>query len=201
MNLLTQILDYLQRHSALAPILSALIVASAAIWVTGRAAPNFARLLKKTDAALDFGKRYVDLMILKDEINRKHQGADHGDRTAAEDFYYRYFDLIMNEYRFFRSGFLDGELFSEWMAWRWQEYNDPQRRFVVCGTSCRDGWEYWKRRSVFGNREFLRFIDRLHTEPKSAEDAQRFTQEFASSWRMRAVARRAWLWSRLRKRQ
>jgi hypothetical protein len=198
MNLLIQIVDYLEIHPALAPILGALIASGAAIWVAARAAPNFARLLKKADAALEFSRRFMDIMILKDELNRKCKGADHYDQNEAENFYFRFFSLIANEYRFFRSGFLDDELFSEWMAYRWQEYNAPEVTFVVCGMPYRDGWKCWKERSVFGNREFIKFIDRLHAEPKNVEDAQRWIQQYANSWRLRVVARRAWLWRRLR---
>ncbi len=102
-SLIGMILEYLDKHPVPAPIIGALITASAAIWVAGWAAPNFARLMKKTDAAFEFTKQFSKLMLLKDKLNRKYKDGDSCDRAEAESFYFKYFDLMMNQYRFFRS--------------------------------------------------------------------------------------------------
>ncbi len=69
---------------------------------------------------------------------------------------------------------------------------------MVCGMSYRDGWAYWKGLVVIGSPEFIKFFDRLLTEPRSVEDAQRLVQQYSRSWRRRVVARCAALWAHLR---
>jgi hypothetical protein len=71
-------------------------------------------------------------------------------------FFYQLFDLFLNEFEYFKKGLMDETRFSNWMRWRWTDYNDKRHENPIpfnidaFGKSYKEEWKFL----VSDNRRF-----------------------------------------------
>lgn len=159
----------------LGAVATSLTAAIIALW----AVPHLGRRLKRINSALDFSRRFQQLMDDRHKLHQRYHlwGAAVAANCSveilaeADNFYVSFFDLLWNEYVFWRSGLLNEGLFTEWMQWRWYTYNQADNEiFCICGVSYRSGWCKWKARSpVVITNPFVVFLDKIHSAPNGKE--------------------------------
>ena len=91
------------------PVLAALIGVVGAALIAHVYTRQYADRLKRIDAALEFSRRYQELLQFRHDLNKQYAAMRHrtysyswpgsatADRGAALNFYRRYFDLLYNE--------------------------------------------------------------------------------------------------------
>ncbi len=182
-----EFVDYITVHPAFGPIIAALITAIAAIWIARR----FTQRIKRIEATLEFRKRYQEFLDAQSKLNEEfyfdNNGArinpapapTHKDKHIADNLYRRLFDLMLNEFGFFRAGLVDHYAFTEWMRWRWHDFRGASD---VTGLSYAQGWQDWKRQPGLHGNPFLDFLDTVHAKPTdSAVDD--IVKKYSPRWR------------------
>jgi hypothetical protein len=96
------------------------------------------------------------------------------------------FGLIYDEWYAYRHRFLDQGIFTEWMKWRRDDYNeDAGYKFVVAGKSYKDAWNSLSKIGPFAQSEFSDFLDEVHNckryrdVARNYEDVTRVVKEHA----------------------
>ena len=122
-------------------------------------------------ALFEFDKRFHDLADFAHRLSRDFKGATMTEAATAEAgvYYRKLFDLMFNEYHFFRQGFVGKDTFSTWMAWRWGAWHDIEgATLTVGGVAYQDAWRRWSTRPLMKASPFVRFIDGVHAAPNIA---------------------------------
>jgi hypothetical protein len=148
--------------SFLGAVLASLITATAAISVGF----IFTRRIKRAEAMTELSGRFQEVLIARDELNRKYYFDEHGvpitgrnptpgDRSAALSWFRRFLSLIESEFDFYCDGLITAKKFITWMEWRNMDYQfsaldtpnlpfsgDSGEGLIVYGVTYREGWEW-----------------------------------------------------------
>lgn len=128
------------------------------------------RQLKAADMRIVFENRWHDLMkelsIIEKETdqlisNNKIEKAE----TIILDFYQRYWFLNMDQYEYWKTGFLDSNAFFHWLVFRREEWflNSIKKDLTNC-ISYREG--FFKSQKNLFNPEFVLFLNTLFKSPE-----------------------------------
>ena len=60
------------------------------------------------------------------------------DSSKAKEYYFRYWDLQINQHQFWRLGYLNDDIYSYWLCFR---YHDFQNNEILGGMSYLEGWK------------------------------------------------------------
>jgi hypothetical protein len=134
--------------------------------------------LKQTDNTHDFSKRYWDVIEDGLNLNKDIAMAKIHDKAIpveiinalAESWWFKYFDLMLFQYEYFKRGALKRERFAHWMKWRWLDCKDAESGLKVGGKNYIEGWEIWSKHLGNSNNEFVPFLTSIHNQA-SATDA------------------------------
>jgi hypothetical protein len=167
-RILTYIHEYPGLGSLFGSIIGALISASVILVV----AHHYTKSLKRTDATLEFSKRFQDLIQQRHELNQKFKTAQGstplslsvGDADAIV-WWTHFFDLMAFEFHFFREGLVSEERFVEWMKWqRYYFQVEEPNVSETCGMNYQEGWKRWKARPPMRDNPFIDFLDKIHNQ-------------------------------------
>jgi len=179
--------QFITDHPGFGPIIAALIAAVVAIWIARR----FTQRIKRIEATLEFRKRYQEFLDAKSKLNEEFYFDANGARItpaptpndkhkhAADNLYRRLFDLLLNEFGFYRAGLVDHYAFTEWMRWRWHDFRSAS---AVTGISYETGWLNWKGHPALHGNPFLDFLDTVHAKP-TANAVEDIVRRYSPRWR------------------
>jgi hypothetical protein len=176
------------------------------MWVTHRYAKN----IKRHEATIEFTKRFQGLLKNRHDVNSEFYFENGDIRTPpitvsdqqemeAWNIFTQAFDLFLNEFSYFRGGVITTEVFTEWMLWRWYDWEPgrahssstrrpgglPMLGLETMGISYRRGWEWWKERPVVLGTPFVRFMDELHGAPNETA-----AKQVVLNWKPRRLRQR-----------
>jgi hypothetical protein len=141
---------------------------------------------QEANALFEFAKRFHDLLDRAHALARDHVPAADGptpeDRSEAGAYYRKLFDLMLNEYTFYRKGLVSRGSFYEWMTWRWGAWRGLEGATVVVrGVTYQEAWRAWSSRPLMRTNPFVQFTDRIHTAADLKEVA-RLVDRHAPRW-------------------
>ena len=172
-QLFVETLKSIQASSAfswllLLPAIVGALVSGAVIWWVAHV---YTLDIKMVESTLAFSGRFGELIQRQSELN---QGFAQGrvtqdspptvlETTEAHTWWWRFFDLILFEYDFFRQGLVWKEQFKTWMLWRWHDYHAQGNDvWKTNGIGYREGWAWWKTRPANMGSRLERFLDEVH---------------------------------------
>jgi hypothetical protein len=132
--------------------------------------------LKMIESTLEFSKRFGELIKEQSDLNQTYMGkraAQNIPRSNLETdqarvWWWRFFDLVLYEYDFFKHGLVWDERLTQWMKWRWHEWHevDAQGKSVwkTNGIDYREGWKSSKERPANKNDRLIKFMDTVHAK-------------------------------------
>jgi hypothetical protein len=95
------------------------------------------KISKIVDTTLLLTQRLQELISIRYEMNKiyREQTEDQEDNSGslnpdALNWYRQYFDHLLNEYRFYRRGFVEKDDFVQWLKWARFNY---ERGWPLCG--------------------------------------------------------------------
>jgi hypothetical protein len=126
--------------------------------------------LKMIDNTLEFSKRFGELLKEQGTLNKTYKTCitdktpqhEEAELEEAMVWWWRFFDLMLYEYDFFRNGLLWDARFAMWMVWRWLDYNDETKTFTTNGMGYRDGWSTWSKKPANVENRFVKFLEQIH---------------------------------------
>ena len=133
------------------------------------------------ESTFEFSKRFGELLHQQSELNNAYLKNRMTDATknnpptpleanAARIWWWRFFDLMVYEYDFFKNGLLWNERYIEWMKWRWHDFNDKEADvFATCGINYAAGWKMWKERRPNEKNRIIVFFDEIHKQENTDE--------------------------------
>src|SRR5450756_653027 len=128
--------------NAIGTIVSALILLVSAVY-----AYQAIRVSEKSDRINllgDLQKRYDSLRYDEREKINEDYLANKDPRAIqikANDYYYRFWDLISEEFSDWKQGIIEPDIFSDWMRFRQREWgNNADTNSWVAGISYQQGW-------------------------------------------------------------
>ncbi len=172
-GLWTRIEQYLLRvppaASLAGPVAASLLGALVSAGVLLGIARHYTLSIKRIESTLEFSRRFQELIKDREALNRDFvaQPQKAGDTDGAA-WWWRFFDLILYEFDFFRQNLVREERFIEWMKWRWSDYRAAPNSFVTCGIDYKSGWQQWKTKDALNVPEpnrLITFLDALHSAP------------------------------------
>jgi hypothetical protein len=180
-------------------VISATATLGAAWFVTSRLNTS----MKRTEFYSKFNERYHALMNKKHILDTdpiqfvKTQRSSRGARLEKEAhrFYHEFFDLILDEFNAYRSGFLDRRVFAEWMKWRRHQFQESAEKFNVCGLTYNDGWDFYSKYDLI-RPDFIKFMNAVHSA-KSYDNVERLVAN-CGALQPGLLLRRAFSFTRLR---
>jgi hypothetical protein len=102
---------------------------------------------KAMDMVAMMADRFYTLLALRQEVRVG---------TTDEHYYYeRYWRLQLEQYHYYRRGFLNRSIYRYWLGRRRAEWNQNE---VLAAIDYRDGWAYAK--GILGDAEFERAMER-----------------------------------------
>jgi hypothetical protein len=105
--------------------------------------------LKSVDVMLAFTDRYQGLLWVDRQLVA--QGL-----MLEEEYYFKYWDLQLDQYHYWKRGYVDPTTFSYWMDSRYADWNENQMTGQI---SYQEGWRMTKDR--LQDPDFSRFIDQV----------------------------------------
>jgi hypothetical protein len=122
---------------------------------------------QEANALFEFAKRFHDLLDRAHQLARDYTPSEAGpsatDRSEAGAYYRKLFDLMLNEYNFYRKGLVSRDSFYEWMTWRWGAWNSVEGAVVVVrGVPYQEAWRDWSQRPLMKTHPFVQFTDQVH---------------------------------------
>lgn len=136
--------------SLLAPGLGAFVGGLMVALTTAGVVHRYTKISNGVETTLNLSKRYQELFTARLVLNKKFEAqknvaetikeADRLGKLDAQDWYRQYFDLLLNEYRFYQKRIVDRRDFVQWMRWARDAYS---LNYLVCGVSYREGWHWW----------------------------------------------------------
>jgi hypothetical protein len=166
--------------ASLGPFLGSMLVAAMALWI----AEDYTKRVKIIDSELEFSKRYQELFELRHTLNRefRYPTTEYPKiywSSEAKNWYRRFFDLLLNEFKFYEKGFVDANVFTVWMRWAHLNYNDST--FETCGMTYKLGWNWWSGKEGADNRLINRaepivdFLEEYIYDVRKVSDDNRIT--------------------------
>jgi hypothetical protein len=156
----------------LGPVASAVIVASAAIWVgkTITARLGHIQLLNQ------FNERFHRVVEKMHDVEQRSKKVDEKSETLsaeAHELYRQFFALMSDQLFAYQKNLLFESTLVDWMIWRVYAYKETQgsHPFAVAGVTYRDGWEIWSKRPALAGQVIVRFLTAIHAcDPKGTND-------------------------------
>jgi hypothetical protein len=154
--------------TGVAPILAA-IIAGCFGWAI---AQFYTKQLKQIEAALDFSKRFHELIQQQRVLNRKYDEArlkckveravNKLDKQDADAWWWRFFDLLQYEYDFYQKGMVRKARFEEWMVWRWHDFHPEEgKEWKTCGIEYSEAWATWTKHPAQPSR-LIKLLTEIH---------------------------------------
>jgi hypothetical protein len=176
------------RYPQLAPLFGSL--AGSILTLTGAflVANRYTKGLKRTDATLEFSKRYHELVLEAGEINKNYSDRKHEAYLLMDPgvrWWVRFFDLMLFQYHFYRHGLVMKDTFVEWMWWRRFDWTDERpRKKVVAGMTYSEGWTYYRDLPAHADSPLTPFLESIH-RAKNINTVRRIVvwHKFPSSFR------------------
>jgi hypothetical protein len=100
-----------------------------------------------------------------------------GDKQKAFNYYARFFSLEFDEYTSYRKGFVDREVFTQWMLSRLRQAQSKSPVDDVGGIHYTEGWAHNK--EFFNDTKFTDFLSKVHI---SEYEAKRAIKEYGPRW-------------------
>lgn len=150
----------------LSPVIGAVIAAVAVLYVANR----YTRRLNQVSSTFEFSKRFHEIIELKRKAEgdaEKDHWTDEKKNVVSDQWWLRFFDLILTEWEFRKANYINKDRFVDWMRWRWHEYkgNDMRRGFDIFGVSYRQAWERLTGPNPLFPEEFIIFMSHIHAAP------------------------------------
>ncbi len=147
--------------------------------------------LSRINATLDFSKRFHDLLEQQHKLNTDFTKARAGatrltpataeERSDAEAWWWRFFDLLLYEFEFRRHWQIDKKRFHEWMTWRYYDFKGWDGYvWKTCGVSYAEGWCKWKSYPPNKKNPLVVFLDDVHNAP-DPEAADRVVRAYSTA--------------------
>jgi len=132
---------------------------------------SYNKSTKSVEATLALSNRFQELFAERHRLNKIYRTQDNWtkkrdklDEADARDWYRQYFDLLLNEYRFYKRGLIDRKDFVQWMRWERKAFNNETH--TVCGMTCAEGWQWWSsadsRKEVMSHEPVVKLLERIH---------------------------------------
>ena len=151
----------------------------------------FTRSTKRTDIVHAFDVRLDTIMnfhheLVKRTITKENSNVsfDVIDAADGHHYYRRFFRLQRDQFLAFQSGYIDTNIYVEWMTWRRHEYlgTEPD----VLGVTYAGAWTAWSGRPPLERHIFVVFLDKVHNSTKPVKD---IVHEYSPSWYRRILPR------------
>jgi hypothetical protein len=157
-------------YQGLGPLWGAIFGAVITAGVVGGVVHSRTTRHQEANTLFEFAKRFHDLLDRAHVLARDYAPSEDGptptDRAEAGAYYRKLFDLMLNEYYFFRKGLVSRASFEEWMGWRWGAWRDVEGASVVVrGIRYQDAWRDWSERPLMKTHPFVHFINQVHAAP------------------------------------
>jgi hypothetical protein len=171
------------KYPGLGGIFGAIVSSGSLLWI----AHHYTKSLRKSEATLEFSKRFQDLIRDQLELNKKfleHRNGvpniNVGDADAVV-WWWRFFDLMLYEFKFFQQGLISEDRFVEWMKWRRHDHSGPESElWETCGVTYPVAWNRWKSRKPMRDNSFIDFLDEIHNPKKG--DVEAIVMKAAPCW-------------------
>ena len=148
----------------------------AAWFITGYLSRN----IKSHEFLFQFTNRYQDILATKHKLKRSK---DFKNATKdAGELYRRLFSLIFDEFYAYQQGFLDPDIFMQWMKWRRVDYNGDK----VAGLTYKEAWQTFITTGPVADHNFPDFLNKIHA-CKSPEDVARLVKKYAPGFLRRTI--------------
>lgn len=118
------------------------------------------REMKIIDLLSHFQQRYDQITY---EVKSEVQALPEAQARPLEAYYYRFWDLQLEQYQAWKAGFITPEIYSSWMEQRQREWG---RNWAVGGKTYQDGWRETK--EYLNNKEFADFMDKVFAGDRAA---------------------------------
>jgi hypothetical protein len=151
---------------SLSPVIGASITAFAVLYIANK----YTRQLSQVSSTFEFSKRFHDIIELKrrteSEADKENWSAEKKN-AAADQWWLRFFDLILTEWEFRKANYINKDRFTDWMRWRWHEYkgDDQRRGFEIFGVSYREAWGRLTGPNPLFPEAFIVFLSHIHAAP------------------------------------
>ncbi|HEY2534664.1 MAG TPA: hypothetical protein VGJ20_43285 [Xanthobacteraceae bacterium] len=93
--------------------------------------------------------------------------------SQAQELYRQFFGLIFDEFYSYQHNFLDREIFTEWMKWRYIDANAdpnfPEYRFAIAGVTYLEGWNGWVKHPAYKQHQFTDFMNKVHAQKQNID--------------------------------
>jgi hypothetical protein len=181
------LLGFIREYPAFGSFFGSIISAIISAFVVWGVALGITKRLKRIEATFEFNKRFQDLIQQECKLKKEYQTASGGqysstspkDDTDARNSWYRFFDLMLFEFHFYREGLLHRDNFVEWMTWRRFDYKENRE---VAGMTYRKGWGHWKKIPALQGNEFIALLNKIHVR-KQIEVTDIVRQSVPGWWR------------------
>ncbi len=159
-----------KEYQGLGPLWGAIFGAVITAGVVGGVVHSRTTRHQEANALFEFAKRFHDLLDRAHALARDYTPSPDGpsaiDRSEAAAYYRKLFDLMLNEYNFFKKGLVSRASFDEWMTWRWGAWrNLDGATVVVRGVPYQAAWREWSERPLMKDNPFVHFINSVHAAP------------------------------------
>jgi hypothetical protein len=175
--------------STFGPALIEGVLTALAVWLT---AHWYTFRIKKIESTLEFSRRFWELNERRNEMNseyaKKHPagvGPSDDERKLGLTWWWRFFDLIMYEYDFFKRALVWNDRFKMWMKWRYYNHNferEEHEPWEANGVDYATGWSHWQKMKANEHAPFQDFLDRIHAAKNSKEVGQIVEKESVGRW-------------------
>ena len=176
-----------RNYVGLGPMWGAVFGAVITSLVVGGVVHSRTTRVQEASALFEFSKRFHDLMdrafALSKDWTLPPEGPSAADRAEAGAYYRKLFDLMLNEWVFYKKGLVRRDAFLEWMTWRWGAWRDVDGASItVRGVRYQDAWPAWSQRPLMRTHPFVAFIDEVHAAPDLKVVERLVAREAPAPW-------------------
>jgi hypothetical protein len=156
------------------PLFGALVVAATAATVAMIATWWLNTAMKRTEFFLKFTERFHNVLAEADRLNLEYRNnppevtdvTKKDQERRAHEVYRQFFGLMFDEFYAFHRGFLDVDVFTEWMRWRYYDANPspqyPDYKLQIASVPYDEGWAKWIAKPAFVGHSFVSFMQEVH---------------------------------------
>ena len=178
-----------KEYQGLGPLWGAILGAVITSAVVGGVVHTRTTRHQEANALFEFAKRFHDLLDRAHVLARDYMPSEGGptptDRSEAGAYYRKLFDLMLNEYNFYRKGIVSHGSFYEWMTWRWGAWHGIEgATIVVRGVPYEEAWRDWSGRPLMKDNPFVLFTNKIHAAPDLKTVARLVTGTGPPWWRI-----------------
>lgn len=169
-------------YKDLLSLISASVTVVTAIGIAWLVTRRITISTKRTEFFLAFTTRFHNVLtaaqVLEIEITQEKPDLPEGKndlkptiwKKQVQEVYRQYFALMFDEFYAYQHNFLDREIFTEWMKWRYIDANDNKYRFAIAGVPYLEGWKGWVKKPRFhSEHKFIKFMDKVHAKKENVD--------------------------------